>query len=98
MPEDTIEFLEEVEEGWWRGKLRGRVGVFPSNFVTSPTPEEAERPSASIDREMKDVCRVLFSYGAQNEDELTLNEGEIVTIISRDVADKVSINLNIKTY
>lgn len=30
---DVIEFLGEVEEGWWRGKLSGKVGVFPSNFV-----------------------------------------------------------------
>lgn len=30
---DVIEFLGEVEEGWWRGKLSGRTGVFPSNFV-----------------------------------------------------------------
>ena len=25
--------MAEVEDGWWKGKLRGRVGVFPSNFV-----------------------------------------------------------------
>ena len=30
---DVIDFMCEVEEGWWRGKLNGRVGVFPSNFV-----------------------------------------------------------------
>lgn len=30
---DIIEFLGEVEEGWWRGKLSGKIGVFPSNFV-----------------------------------------------------------------
>lgn len=30
---DVIEFLGEVEEGWWRGKLSGKIGVFPSNFV-----------------------------------------------------------------
>lgn len=30
---DEIDFLEEVEEGWWRGKLRNKIGVFPSNFV-----------------------------------------------------------------
>lgn len=88
MPQDSIEFLEEVEEGWWRGRLHGRVGVFPSNFVTSPSPEEAERPSGSIERTTKELCLVLFSYEALNEDELTINEGEIVTIISRNVADK----------
>lgn len=30
---DVIEVLGEEEEGWWRGMLNGREGVFPSNFV-----------------------------------------------------------------
>lgn len=30
---DVLEFLEEVEEGWWRGRLNGKEGIFPSNFV-----------------------------------------------------------------
>ena len=28
-----MEFLGEVEDGWWRGMVGGRTGVFPSNFV-----------------------------------------------------------------
>lgn len=31
--DDVVDFVAEVEDGWWKGKLRGRVGVFPSNFV-----------------------------------------------------------------
>jgi hypothetical protein len=30
---DIINFMGEVEEGWWHGQLRGRLGIFPSNFV-----------------------------------------------------------------
>ncbi|KAK8387484.1 hypothetical protein O3P69_018198 [Scylla paramamosain] len=29
----TINVLQEVEEGWWKGVLDGQVGMFPSNFV-----------------------------------------------------------------
>ncbi|XP_057374213.1 SH3 domain-containing kinase-binding protein 1-like isoform X2 [Daphnia carinata] len=35
---DEIHFLGEVEEGWWRGKLNGKIGVFPSNFVVIEDP------------------------------------------------------------
>ena len=28
----VVEVLEEEEEGWWRGKLDGKEGVFPYNF------------------------------------------------------------------
>lgn len=86
VPQDTIEFLGEVEEGWWSGRLRGRIGVFPSNFVSPPTPEESERHP---ERDTKELCRVLFPYTAANEDELTLDDGDIVSIISRDAPDKV---------
>ena len=31
----VVEILGEEEEGWWRGRINGREGVFPSNFVES---------------------------------------------------------------
>ena len=37
---------------------------------------------------MKEQCLVLFPYQAVNEDELTLEEGQIVTVVSKDVEDK----------
>ncbi|XP_072760267.1 uncharacterized protein [Anoplolepis gracilipes] len=85
VPQDLIEFLGEVEEGWWRGRLKGRVGVFPSNFVSSPAPEEQERHK---ERDKKELCRVLFPYDAANEDELTLVEGDVITLLSKDAPDK----------
>lgn len=30
---DIINVLGEVEEGWWRGSIGDKEGVFPSNFV-----------------------------------------------------------------
>ncbi|XP_011696133.1 PREDICTED: SH3 domain-containing kinase-binding protein 1-like [Wasmannia auropunctata] len=86
VPQDSIEFLGEVEEGWWRGRLRGRVGVFPSNFVSPPAPEEQERHKERGDK--KELCRVLFPYEAANEDELTLVEGDVISVLSKDAPDK----------
>ncbi|KAK5861937.1 hypothetical protein PBY51_017373 [Eleginops maclovinus] len=31
---ETIEILREIEDGWWMGVNNGKLGVFPSNFVT----------------------------------------------------------------
>lgn len=36
----------------------------------------------------KELCIALFPYDAVNSDELTLVEGDIVTILSREVEDK----------
>ncbi|XP_078256279.1 CD2-associated protein isoform X2 [Rhinoraja longicauda] len=30
---DVIEVVEEVEEGWWKGLLNEKTGLFPCNFV-----------------------------------------------------------------
>eukprot|EP00004_Rigifila_ramosa_P020324 TRINITY_DN526_c0_g1_i1.p1 TRINITY_DN526_c0_g1~~TRINITY_DN526_c0_g1_i1.p1 ORF type:complete len:1124 (-),score=315.94 TRINITY_DN526_c0_g1_i1:62-3412(-) len=30
---DVITILEEGADGWWKGELRGKIGVFPSNYV-----------------------------------------------------------------
>ena len=30
---EIVEILEDNDEGWWKGKLNGKIGVFPSNFV-----------------------------------------------------------------
>ena len=36
-----VEILDEEEEGWWKGRLNGVEGVFPSNFV-EPIVEQLE--------------------------------------------------------
>ncbi|KAK0161389.1 hypothetical protein PV327_009865 [Microctonus hyperodae] len=89
VPDDLVEFISEVEEGWWSGRLHGRAGVFPSNFVSPPVPEEIERQQINKDRNVaEEYCRVLFSYAAANEDELSIVEGDLVKILSRDAPDK----------
>ncbi|XP_037550364.1 SH3 domain-containing kinase-binding protein 1 [Nematolebias whitei] len=36
---------------------------------------------------LREQCKVLFPYEAQNEDELSLKEGDIINIITKDCAD-----------
>lgn len=37
---------------------------------------------------VRELCRVIFSYKPVNEDELDLKEGEIITILSKELPDK----------
>ncbi|XP_063238105.1 SH3 domain-containing kinase-binding protein 1-like [Bacillus rossius redtenbacheri] len=121
---EIIDIVGEVEEGWWRGKIRNTVGVFPSNFVmelpdetadssqkTRGSSREASESDGDVSASMsspdssqlldhdaeapslppkpvKETCRVLFPYAACNEDELTLKEGDVVVLLSRDVPDQ----------
>lgn len=172
--DELIEILEEVEEGWWRGRVQtGDSGVFPSNFVqeieavevdvvdgpiasdktlqsrsltaqqayseikpkpikgvgygnifqdgmvklkattgagqepkVNPTRSSAyKKPSAPSvassaappqplnapqlpPKPVKEQARVLYFYDAQSDDELTLKEGDVINIVSKEVEDK----------
>lgn len=37
---------------------------------------------------VRELCRVLFAYAPANDDELKLGEGDIITILSKDLPDK----------
>lgn len=39
---DLVQLLsrQTQEQGWWRGELNGRMGVFPDNFVEIVSSEE----------------------------------------------------------
>ncbi|XP_028968981.1 SH3 domain-containing kinase-binding protein 1-like [Galendromus occidentalis] len=70
---DTIVILtKEVEdEGWWKGELNGKVGVFPDNFVqlirsepdlvmsghSSPQPGKPDRPDKPVKALKPDLTR-----------------------------------------
>lgn len=179
---DVIEVLEEVEEGWWKGVLKGRIGVFPSNFVVleEPAPSSprannaaasrwgnsvatsdfhSDKPESSGDvtgdhsiasleikpkpiikgagfgnilpesrikvknqvtdssndkralaplkkpappvpsdvaseapklppKPVREQAKVLYAYEAQNDDELTIKEGDVITVLTKEVEDK----------
>ena len=39
--------LEVIEEGWWKGRVGQKEGVFPSSFVEEITEDAPEPPYAS---------------------------------------------------
>ncbi|KAF5307339.1 hypothetical protein FQR65_LT07056 [Abscondita terminalis] len=96
---EVITILGEEEEGWWRGTLNGKEGVFPSNFVeeikskpgsredlTNINDNDVKYPTLPP-KPAKSLCQVKYSYKAQNEDELTLKEGDFITLLSTDGQD-----------
>jgi hypothetical protein len=78
---DVIAILEKDESGWWHGELNGRVGVFPAaNWVEEFDPNAPESSATLSAR----LCVALFDYEAQDDEELTIVEGEILTVESED--------------
>lgn len=52
--------------------------------ASTPDPSKTEMDSRT---KTKDYCKVIFPYEAQNDDELTIKEGDIVTLINKDCID-----------
>ncbi|XP_066475300.1 SH3 domain-containing kinase-binding protein 1 isoform X1 [Tiliqua scincoides] len=54
---------------------------------TATTIQEPSKIELDSRTKIKEYCKVIFPYEAQNEDELTIKEGDIVTLINKDCID-----------
>ncbi|NXA83142.1 SH3K1 protein, partial [Thryothorus ludovicianus] len=54
----------------------------PATATQEPTKIEVDSRTKS-----REYCKVIFPYEAQNDDELTIREGDVVTLISKDCID-----------
>ncbi|XP_070613917.1 SH3 domain-containing protein 19 isoform X2 [Erythrolamprus reginae] len=73
---DRISILEQLDSEWYRGRLNGKEGIFPSVFVhvcsggtQSSEPQGGKKPKA----------KALYDFPAENEDELSFKVGDILT-------------------
>jgi len=63
--DDIVAILGEEEQGWWKGKLGNKIGVFPSNFVelidekdvvkAKDTPVETQRKHSGLSLRLLDL-------------------------------------------
>ena len=68
----TFDFMGEVEDGWCWGRISGRMGVFPSNFVEMISEEVIKVGNK------KERCQVLFFYQPVHNDELDLQVDQTI--------------------
>ncbi|KAG5363652.1 Class E vacuolar protein-sorting machinery protein [Yarrowia sp. B02] len=79
---DIITVLESVFRDWWRGSLRGQVGIFPLNYVmpiAEPTPAEIEKEAQeelSVFSQSRNIEKLLALLSSQDAARLNLAENE----------------------
>uniref|UniRef100_A0A8B9XGZ8 SH3 domain containing 19 n=1 Tax=Bos mutus grunniens TaxID=30521 RepID=A0A8B9XGZ8_BOSMU len=73
---DRILILERVDSDWYKGRLRGREGIFPAVFVR-PCSAEAKGVAALSLKGRK--AKALYDFHGENEDELSFKAGDIIT-------------------
>lgn len=57
---DTVELLARVGDEWLRGRLRGKEGIFPSQFVEIREDLPAEKP-----RRDEGLSKTLYDFDGQ---------------------------------
>lgn len=84
---DIITILQKDASGWWQGELRGRIGVFPSaDWVEEIAggggggAVHAPPPPARVVQPQVPQCRALYDYAAENELEISIAPGDIITV------------------
>jgi len=65
---DLITVLQKFD-GWYMGELKGKVGLFPSNFVETPKKAAPKKVKA------------FANYQAQEDNEISFKEDDIITIV-----------------
>ncbi|XP_022257136.1 cytoplasmic protein NCK2-like isoform X2 [Limulus polyphemus] len=89
--------MEKSNDGWWKGEYEGCVGWFPSNYVLEELDDLNDvshnyTPAGSAtgtlkDTECLDIVLAMYSYSAQNEEEMSFHKGEHLEIIDRPAND-----------
>ncbi|RMZ95511.1 CD2-associated, partial [Brachionus plicatilis] len=88
---DRIRNVTRKEDGWYEGELvhTGQRGVFPDNFVkpakssakSQPPSEERNKPAPAAPPSPAFQARVLYSYVPVNDDELSIQQNQVVTVL-----------------
>jgi hypothetical protein len=77
---EIITVLQKDPSGWWQGELNGRIGVFPSVEWVEELSDEAPVAVAPVPTVAVKRCRALFEYPAENEYELSIYPGDIISV------------------
>ena len=69
--------LVSVDGEWATGEFNGRQGYFPLKYV--------EKSHFTVDRSNAVKYSAVFSYTAQNDDEITFSTGDVINLISKSM-------------
>lgn len=68
-----IRVLEHVDDEWRRGRVELREGLYPAAFTQTCTAQPITEQRSEL------RAKALFDFAAENEDELTLKVGDVLT-------------------
>lgn len=88
---NIITILKKHEGGWWEGECNGKIGIFPGNYVEIIERKCVVNIFYFLKKNVINI-KATYSYKATSEDELTINEGDIITILSEAEGWMLGVN------
>lgn len=83
--------IQVIDDDWWSGTLNGATGMFPKVFVelldSSTSQQQSDNSLVTQTLSSLPAATVLYSFTAVNPEEISLSEGQKVTVISESVDD-----------
>ncbi|XP_029469417.1 neutrophil cytosol factor 1 [Rhinatrema bivittatum] len=78
---DIVDVIEKSENGWWFCQLKNKRGWVPAAYLEPlDSPDELEEPEPNYEGEL---YVTITGYTADQDDELTLKEGETIEVIHK---------------
>ncbi|KAG9347001.1 hypothetical protein JZ751_005928 [Albula glossodonta] len=81
---EMVNIIRQIDNNWYEGELRGRVGIFPISYVEKILPSEKNQPArppppAQIREIGEAIAR--YNFSADTNVELSLRKGERVVLL-----------------
>ncbi|XP_063314574.1 SH3 domain-containing protein 19 isoform X2 [Pelobates fuscus] len=80
---EIVYLVERVDNEWYRGKCKGRIGMFPANHVRVvvdvPDKTNSRLPSSASNAKGP-CCLARFEFIGDQKDELSFSEGDLITL------------------
>ncbi|NXD06815.1 SRBS2 protein, partial [Nothocercus nigrocapillus] len=83
---DTVYILRKIDQNWYEGEHRGRVGIFPISYVEKLSPPEKAQPArppppAQIGEIGEAIAK--YNFSADTNVELSLRKGDRIILLKR---------------
>ncbi|VDN50765.1 unnamed protein product [Dracunculus medinensis] len=86
---DVVTVTEKSSDGWWKGQCHSQTGWFPSNYIDESPPNtyfSSSKAPCNISSVIS-VVITLYSFDAQNAEELSFRKGERLEITDHPAHD-----------
>ncbi|KAK6622584.1 hypothetical protein RUM43_008426 [Polyplax serrata] len=83
---------KKTTTGWWEGELQAKgkkkqIGWFPASYVKVMASRRLSQTTPDLEAEQNiEKVIAMFPYKALNEDELTFEKDDVITVLSREEA------------